>query len=175
MLASGLVEGLGGHVEAVLGPDDGPALDLELGEAGRVAEGLKHAGPLLVAERNVADRPVFEQQPQAVVTDHGGPGHVYERWNLGHDWILGEWLDRFERLMVPGSVPVCEQLAAVQRGPFADETKRARRKGAAEDLAVDADRRRMVPVLRMEVGDRMIALVPLDLDHDPEEGADPRH
>lgn len=33
----------------------------------------------------------------------------------------------------------------------------------------------MVSVLRMKVGDRVIALVPVHLDHDAEEGADPRH
>jgi hypothetical protein len=123
MLASGLVHRLGGHIEAVFWPNDGPALDLDLGETGWVAQRLKHTSPLLVAERDVAHGPVFKQESRTVVTDHGDPGHVHYRWNLGHDWILGEWLDRFERLMVPGPVPVCEQLAAVQRGPFADETE----------------------------------------------------
>lgn len=71
MLASGLIQRLGGHIEAVFWPDDGPALDPNLGETGWVAQRLKHTSPLLVAERDIARGPVFKQESHTVVADHG--------------------------------------------------------------------------------------------------------
>jgi hypothetical protein len=44
--------------------------------------------------------------------------------------MLGQRLDRQERLLAPSALPVGEQLILVERGPLDDERERAPRKRA---------------------------------------------
>src|SRR5436190_24287445 len=57
--------------------------------------------------------------------------------------MLGEWVDRLERLLAARSLPVSEQLVFVQRCPLGDERERASRERAGDQLAGELRRPRL--------------------------------
>src|ERR1700704_5269859 len=89
--------------------------------------------------------------------------------------MLVERVDRRDWLMLSSTPPVRQQLIVVQLSPPADQPDGSRRKVSGEHRAIDSYRRAAPVVLSMEVGDRVVALVPVHANHDAVEGADPRH
>src|SRR5258708_39285821 len=70
--------------------------------------------------------------------------------------------------------PVGQQVGAMERGPVPDECQRPGFKGSRKDGPVDGDGRAPSGVEGVEVGDRMISLVPVHVDHHTVERAYPR-
>jgi hypothetical protein len=89
--------------------------------------------------------------------------------------MLRERLDRLERLLAAGSLPVGQQLRLVKSRPFGHERQGTTRQRTCDQLAVECDRGGVAAVPSVEVRPSVDALVPLHPDPDPVEEADPRH
>src|SRR6266511_4237454 len=89
--------------------------------------------------------------------------------------MLGERVDRLERLVTARAFPVREQLLVVERRPFGDESERAPWQLAGDQLTLEIDRSGVARIARVEVWARVHALVPVHPDCDSVEEADPRH
>src|SRR5258706_13277269 len=70
---------------------------------------------------------------------------------------------------------VGQQVGAMERGPVPDECQRPGFQSSGYDGPVDGDGRAPSGVEGVEVGDRMISLVPVHVDHHTVESAYPRH
>ena len=67
--------------------------------------------------------------------------------------MLRQRVDRQERLVGAGAIPVASQLVLVNAGPFLDEPERSRRKRAFEHIdRLDLDLRHLPGIGRMECG-----------------------
>src|SRR6266542_4333687 len=88
-----------------------------------------------------------------------------------------ERLDRLKRLVAAGAVPVVVKFGLMSTSPFNHEAEGARRELAGDDLEVfNVDRTLVVGVGSVKVrSTEVVALVVIHPDHDPVEGADPRH
>jgi hypothetical protein len=144
-LAGFFVEWLGGHVQAVVGPDDRAEFNGDPSEALRVAQRLEHALPLGVVERDVADGAVLEGQPQLMVADDLDRDDGNK---LFHALSLQQGVDRIERLFAENELPVRLELGGVQLGPVLNEAQCVLGQRADDDLARDVERGSIASLLR---------------------------
>ena len=86
--------------------------------------------------------------------------------------MLRQRLDGEQMLVLPGPFPVGHDLDPPEACPFPDELQSAGIEAAGEHLPVHRDRGPPLEMVGMEVGHRVIALVPVD--DDPVERADTR-
>jgi len=89
--------------------------------------------------------------------------------------MLGKRLDGLKLLLAARSMPVGLEIHAVQLCPFGHEALLVTRQRAGDHVPVEVDRRRLSGIARMEVGLGVVRLVPVHVDRDPVEEADPRH
>src|SRR5947209_6939577 len=90
---------------------------------------------------------------------------------------LAERLNRPQRLMSAGALPVLSQFPLVFTAPFGHEPQRTRRQSPGDDgHRLDVDRGLVLRVARVKVRtSEMVDLVVIEPNRDPVEGADPRH
>src|SRR6266702_1965542 len=89
--------------------------------------------------------------------------------------MLRQRLDGEQLLVPPGPFPVGHDLDPPEACPFPDELQSAGIEAAGEHLPVHRDRGPPPGMVGMEVGHRVIALVPVHVDDDSIERADTRH
>jgi hypothetical protein len=170
-----LIERLGGQVDPVR-PHDGSCflIHRNFGEVAGVIQRREDARPLFGREVDIPGRAVAEQQAEHVVTDHG---HPRDDWQvvLAHTLMLCQRLDGEQLLIPPGPFPVGHDLVPPEPCPFPDELQGAGIEAASKHLSVHRDRGTPPGMVGVEVGYRVIALVPVHVDHDPVERADTRH
>ena len=109
-----------------------------------------------------------------MVIDHGNTDHDGQVV-LVHIVILRERWDAEQGLVLPGALPVGHDLLVPEAGPFPDELERPGLQAASKYVPVCRDGGAPPCMVGMEVGHRVIALVPVHVDHNTVEGADTRH
>jgi hypothetical protein len=88
--------------------------------------------------------------------------------------MLGQGVDRDQRLKCLGQLPIALKLVGVQARPLADQSQRPRWQVAVQDLQrAKLDLRDVLAVLSVEVRWQMIGAV--HVDHDPVERGQSRH
>src|SRR6202042_3280150 len=80
-----------------------------------------------------------------------------------------------QRLVLPGSLPVRQDLLIPEPRPLPDEPQSPTFEAAGEHRPVRRDRRAAPGMVGMKVGHGVISFVPVHVDHDPVERADTRH
>jgi hypothetical protein len=89
--------------------------------------------------------------------------------------MLGERIYGLKRLISPGTLPIRLKLLSVQLGPFLHEQERPPRKRTGDQHAVQVDGCGLTRIPRVEMWARVPALIPVHIDRDSVEEADPRH
>jgi hypothetical protein len=89
--------------------------------------------------------------------------------------MLGQRLNGLKLVVAPGAFPVGLEFGAVQLDPLGNERSRPPRQGTCDEVAVQIDRRRVPTVARMEARSGVMSLVPVHVDGDAVEEADPWH
>ena len=89
--------------------------------------------------------------------------------------ILGQWIDRENRLSSASAVPIRLQFLAVGRRPLLDIAEGRAIKIAGDDATVEVHGSARSGVMGMEVRRCVAAFIPIHVDRYSSEVADPRH
>src|SRR6266481_3484340 len=89
--------------------------------------------------------------------------------------MLGQGRYLEEGLAPAGPVPVRQHLVAAKRRPLEDELQRPRFQAPGQQVSVGGNRGTSTCVVGMEMSDRVVALVPVHVDHHAVKGANPWH
>src|SRR5580698_6068263 len=109
-----------------------------------------------------------------MITDHSHT-HDDRQVVLTHASMLRQWLDTEQGLAPAGAFPVRQDLIMPEARPLLHKPQGPAFKTAGEHLPIHRDGGAAPCVVGVEVSHRMVALVPVHVDHDPVEGTDTRH
>jgi hypothetical protein len=89
--------------------------------------------------------------------------------------MLRQGIDTEQRLIPPGPFPVGQDLALPEHSPLLHEAQGSVLKASSQHIPVHRYLGTTTRMVSVEMGDRVITLVPVHVDHHAVEGADTRH
>jgi hypothetical protein len=89
--------------------------------------------------------------------------------------MVGKRLDGLKLPLLSRPVPIGLELHAAQPCPFGYKASRMARQRAGDHVAIEVDRGSLACIAGVEMRLRVVSFVPVHVDRDPVEEADPRH